>query len=166
MGCLQWQRPCLDQWCGYTVAVLTTTLLWCFQWAERLLSFAYMGNVNVLHNKSQATFTSWSPHCLAPTVVNHTASPGSIDLICIKLLMQSFVIHGLLCMLVVPIMPMHLPLMTVNNSSSCYFTAENTFLQHLTEITQCKCNANDTFVSLQWWWALLFTAITVQSVRL
>lgn len=66
-------------------------------------------------NKSQAWFTSWSPRCLAPSVVNHTVLLGSIDLICIKLLMQLFVMHGLPCMLVSPIMPMHLPLITVNN---------------------------------------------------
>lgn len=66
-------------------------------------------------NKSQEQFTFWSPHCLALSVVNHTVVLCSFDLICIKFLMQLFIMHGLVCMLVSLIMPMHLPLITVNN---------------------------------------------------
>ncbi len=50
-GCLTCPRPCPCQWCGCTVAALTITLPWCFQWAECLLSLADLSYVDILHKQ-------------------------------------------------------------------------------------------------------------------
>lgn len=123
-GCLTWQKPCPE------------LVMWlhsgCFYNNIPLIIFNEMdaldsGNVDGLQKQIKGLFHLLITSLFSPSAVNHTVFLGSIDLICIKLLMQLFIMHGLPYMLGSLIMPMHLPLITVNNG--CFLVCCSKFYE-------------------------------------